>query len=112
MGASQREREHPGTDIVLHIKSDASEYLEPVRLETVIRKWADHITLPITVAQDGKDQPANEGTALWRKAKSDTTEQSYKEFYRHISHDWTEPLKVISFKAEGRIEYQLVRSWD
>jgi len=51
------------TDIILHMKSDASEYLEPVRLETVIRKWADHITLPITVTQDGKDQPANEGTA-------------------------------------------------
>ena len=62
-------RETAGTDIVLHIKSDAKEYLEPIRLETVIRKWADHITLPITVAQDGKDQPANEGTALWRKSK-------------------------------------------
>ena len=44
-------REQPGTDVVLHIKSDAAEYLEPMRLETVIRKWADHITLPITVAQ-------------------------------------------------------------
>ena len=54
-------RDAPGTDIVLHMKSDASEYLEPVRLETVIRKWADHITLPITVTRDGKDEPANEG---------------------------------------------------
>ena len=49
---------------MLHIKADAEEYLEPMRLETIIRKWADHVTLPITVARDGKDQTANEGTAL------------------------------------------------
>ncbi|HBK07361.1 MAG TPA: molecular chaperone HtpG [Acetobacteraceae bacterium] len=98
-------REQPGTDIVLHMKSDASEYLEPMRLETVIRKWADHITLPITVAQDGKDQPANEGTALWRKAKSETTEQSYKEFYRHLGHYFDEPWATLHWKAEGTLEY-------
>jgi molecular chaperone HtpG len=98
-------RDQPGTDIVLHIKSDASEYLEPVRIETVIRKWADHITLPITVAHDGKDQPANEGTALWRKAKSETTEQSYKEFYRHLGHFFDEPWATLHWRAEGTLEY-------
>jgi molecular chaperone HtpG len=98
-------RDQPGTDIVLHMKADASEYLEPMRLETVIRKWADHITLPITVAQDGKDQPANEGTALWRKAKSDTTEQSYKEFYRHLGHFFDEPWATLHWRAEGTLEY-------
>src|SRR6202044_3184354 len=59
-------RETAGTDIVLHMKPDADEYLDPVRLEAVVRKWADHITLPITIARDGKDLSANEGTALWR----------------------------------------------
>src|SRR6476646_8580644 len=98
-------REQPGTDVVLHIKSDAAEYLEPMRLETVIRKWADHITLPITVAQDGKDQPANEGTALWRKSRSETTEQSYKEFYRHLGHYFDEPWATLHWKAEGTLEY-------
>ena len=98
-------REQPGTDVVLHIKSDATEYLEPMRLETVIRKWADHITLPITVAQDGKDQPANEGTALWRKPKADTTEQSYKEFYRHLGHFFDEPWATLHWRAEGTLEY-------
>jgi molecular chaperone HtpG len=98
-------REHPGTDIVLHLKADASEYLEPVRLETVIRKWADHVTLPITVARDGKDQPANEGTALWRKPKSEVTEQSYKEFYRHLGHFFDEPWSTLHWKAEGALEY-------
>ena len=98
-------REQPGTDIVLHMKADASEYLEPMRLETVIRKWADHITLPITVAQDGKDLPANEGTALWRKSKSDTDEQSYKEFYRHLGHFFDEPWATLHWRAEGSLEY-------
>jgi molecular chaperone HtpG len=98
-------REQAGTDIVLHMKADASEYLEPVRLETVIRKWADHITLPITVAQDGKDQPANEGTALWRKPRSETTEQSYKEFYRHLGHFFDDPWATLHWRAEGTLEY-------
>jgi molecular chaperone HtpG len=98
-------REHYGTDIVLHMKSDAEEYLEPMRLETVIRKWADHITLPITVARDGKDEPANEGTALWRKSKSDITEQNYAEFYRHLGHGWDSPWATLHWKAEGTYEY-------
>ncbi len=98
-------REQPGTDIVLRMKADASEYLEPIRLETVIRKWADHITLPITVHQDGKDQAANEGTALWRKAKSETTEQSYKEFYRHLGNYFDEPWATLHWRAEGTLEY-------
>lgn len=98
-------RETYGTDIVLHMKSDAEEYLEPMRLETVIRKWADHITLPITVARDGKDEPANEGTALWRKSKSDITEQNYAEFYRHLGHGWDSPWATLHWKAEGALEY-------
>jgi molecular chaperone HtpG len=98
-------RETYGTDIVLHMKSDAEEYLEPMRLVTVIRKWADHITLPITVARDGKDEPANEGTALWRKSKSDITEQNYAEFYRHLGHGWDSPWATLHWKAEGALEY-------
>jgi molecular chaperone HtpG len=79
-------REDAGTDIVLHMKSDAEEFLEPFRLQAIIRKWADHITIPITVTRDGKDEPANEGTALWRKPKSEVTEEAYSEFYRHVAH--------------------------
>jgi molecular chaperone HtpG len=98
-------REHPGTDVVLYLKDDATEYLDPARLETVIRKWADHITLPITVTRDGKDEKANEGTALWRKPKSDVTEQSYKEFYRHLGHFFDEPWSTLHWRAEGTLEY-------
>jgi molecular chaperone HtpG len=98
-------RETPGTDIVLHLKADAEEYLEPIRLETVIRKWADHVTLPITVAQDGKDQPANEGTALWRKPKAELTEQQYAGFYRHLGAMFDSPWATLHWRAEGTLEY-------
>src|ERR1700722_2930867 len=99
------ERETPGTDVVLHIKADAEEYLEPIRLETIVRKWADHVTLPITVARDGKDQTANEGTALWRKSKADVSDQNRKEFYRHLGHFFDEPWASLHWKAEGTLEY-------
>jgi molecular chaperone HtpG len=98
-------REEAGTSITLHMKSDAEEFLEPYRLETIIRKWADHITIPVTVARDGKDQPANEGTALWRKAKSDVTEQQYAEFYRHLGHYFDTPWDTLHWRAEGALEF-------
>src|SRR6516162_1251812 len=84
-------RETAGTDVVLHVRSDADEYLEPVRLEAIVRKWADHITVPITLARDGKDLPANEGTALWRKPRAEVSEQNYAEFYRHLGHLFDKP---------------------
>ncbi len=98
-------RETAGTDIVLHIKSDADEYLDPMRLEAIVRKWADHITLPITIARDGKDQPANEGTALWRKPRAEITEQSYNEFYRHLGHMFDTPWATLHWRAEGMLEF-------
>ena len=99
------ERDTPGTDIVLHIKADAEEYLEPIRLETIVRKWADHVTIPVTVARDGRDETANEGTAVWRRSKSDVTEQNLKEFYRHLGHFFDEPWASLHWKAEGTLEY-------
>ncbi|HEY1933272.1 MAG TPA: molecular chaperone HtpG [Acetobacteraceae bacterium] len=98
-------RDTAGTEIVLHIKSDAEEYLDPFRLESIVRKWADHITLPITIAREGKDQPANEGTALWRKPRAEITEQNYKEFYRHLGHMFDDPWATLHWKAEGTLEF-------
>jgi molecular chaperone HtpG len=98
-------REEPGTSIILHMKADAEEFLEPYRLETIIRKWADHITIPVTVARDGKDQPANEGTALWRKSKSDVNEAQYSEFYRHLGHYFDTPWATLHWRAEGALEF-------
>ncbi len=99
------ERETAGTDVVLHMKADAEEYLEPMRIENVVRKWADHVTIPITIAQDGKDQPANEGTALWRKPKSEVSEQSANEFYRHLGHFFDQPWASLHWRAEGMLEF-------
>jgi molecular chaperone HtpG len=98
-------RETPGSDIVLHIKSDAGEYLEPMRLEVIVRKWADHITVPITVPRDGVDETANAATALWRKPKSEVTEDSYKDFYHHLGHYFDDPWATLHWKAEGALEY-------
>ncbi len=98
-------REMPGTTITLHMKADADEYLEPYRLETAIRKWADHIALPITVARDGKDQPANDGTALWRKPKAEVTEQQTLELYRHLGHYFDTPWATLQWRAEGSLEF-------
>ncbi len=98
-------RESAGTDVILHLKPDAEDYAEPVRLETVVRKWADNITIPITIAHDGKDVPANEGTALWRKPKSEVTEAQYKEFYRHLGNFFDEPWATLHWHAEGALEF-------
>ena len=98
-------RETAGTDIVLHMKSDADEFLDPIRLEAIVRKWADHVTLPITIARDGKDLPANEGTALWRKPRAEVSEQNYNEFYRHLGNIFDTPWATLHWKAEGMLEY-------
>ena len=99
------EREAVGTTIVLHMKRDADEYLEPYRLETAIRKWADHIALPISVARDGKDVAANEGTALWRKPKSEVSEEQSLELYRHLGHYFDTPWATLQWRAEGQLEF-------
>jgi molecular chaperone HtpG len=99
------EKDEAGSEIVLHIKADADEYLDPVRLEAVVRKWADHITIPITIARDGKDVAANEGTALWRKPKSEVTEAQSTEFYRHLGNLFDSPAATLQWRAEGTMEF-------
>ncbi len=99
------ERADAGTTIVLHMKPDAEEFLEPIRLQAIIRKWADHITIPITVTQDGKEEPANEGTALWRKPRSELTEEQYTEFYRHVAHAFDQPWATLHWRAEGTLDF-------
>jgi molecular chaperone HtpG len=99
------EREEPGTTVILHVKPDAEEYLEPLRLETVIKKWADHIALPIELEKDGKWAAITEGTALWRKPKSLISKQDYTEFYRHLGHMFDEPWATIHWRAEGTLEF-------
>jgi molecular chaperone HtpG len=98
-------REMPGTTVTLFLKPDALEFLDPVTLEAIVRRWADHISVPITIARDGKDLPANEGTALWRKPRGEISEQSYHGFYRHLGHLFDTPAAIIHWHAEGALEF-------
>ncbi|GAA4493841.1 molecular chaperone HtpG [Gluconacetobacter tumulicola] len=98
-------REQPGTDIILYMKEDADEFLDAWRLEAIVRKWADHIAWPITIRSDGEDKAANAGTALWRKPRSEVTEEQLTEFYRHVSHNFDTPWATLHWHAEGTIDF-------
>ena len=98
-------RETAGSDVVLHMKADADEYLEPMRIETIVRKWADHVTLPISIVDEGTERPINEGTALWRRAKSEIGEEEYAAFYRHVGGNYDTPWATLHWRAEGVLEY-------
>ncbi len=98
-------REKVGTDITLHIKSDADEFLETMRLETIIRKWADHISWPIVIQHEDKETVANEGTALWCKPRNEISEEQLDEFYRHVTHLFDKPLRTLLWHAEGVLDF-------
>jgi len=101
----EAERAGRGTDIVLHIKKDAEEFLEKARVSTIITKYSDHIALPIKLVEGGKEEKVNQAAALWTRAKSEITEEQYRDFYRHVAHAFDEPWGTLHFKAEGKIEY-------
>ncbi|MCJ2009552.1 molecular chaperone HtpG [Methylobacterium sp. J-092] len=98
-------REEPGTTIVMHLKEDADEYLESYRLDHLVRKWADFITVPIAIVEDGKEESANQGTALWRKPKSEITPEQYEEFYRSVGMNFDKPWATLHWRAEGALEF-------
>ncbi|MDH5423570.1 MAG: molecular chaperone HtpG [Gammaproteobacteria bacterium] len=114
------EKEGRGTDIILHLREEDKEFADGYRLRAVIRKYSDHISLPIVMQKDAEpvaddadekvisepeDETVNSASALWTRAKSEITEDEYKEFYKHISHDFEEPLKWIHNRVEGTQDY-------
>jgi molecular chaperone HtpG len=94
-----------GTRIVLHLREDAGEFLEPSRLKSIIARYSDHVSLPILLKAEGKEEKLNEAAALWMRPKSEITERQYAEFYRHVSHGFDEPRLTIHWRAEGKIDY-------
>ncbi len=100
------ERASNGTDIKLFLKADAKDYVDTIYLRQIIRTYSDHIGYPI-VLDLGKagEETVNTGSALWTRHKSEITNEQYKEFYHHISHNFDEPWLTLHFKAEGNIEY-------
>jgi molecular chaperone HtpG len=104
-----------GTEIVLHLRDDADEFLSDYKIKSVIRTYSDHITLPIVMKQtewkDGvetptdEDETVNRASALWARAKKDVSEDEYKEFYKHVAHDFEPPLAWSHNRVEGKQEY-------
>ena len=116
------DRAQRGTSITLHLKQDALEFADGWRLRNIIRKYSDHISLPIlmhkestAVEEEGEEEktaPAtvewetvNTAKALWTRSRSDVSDEEYKEFYKHVSHDHTDPLKWSHNRVEGKLEY-------
>lgn len=106
-----------GTDVILHLKDGEDDFLNAWKLKSIIRKYSDHITLPIVmkaekwdeekkeqVATD-EDETVNQANALWARPKSEITEEQYQEFYKHVAHDFENPLGWIHAKVEGKQEY-------
>ncbi|TWX63779.1 molecular chaperone HtpG [Colwellia sp. C1TZA3] len=129
------EKTNRGTDIILHLKAEESEYADDWRLKTIVTKYSDHISVSVemltpevpgveaieevkddedkvtTPAVEARDavpatwEPVNKATALWTREKSEITDEEYKEFYKHVSHDFGDPLLWEHNKVEGKTEY-------
>ena len=106
-----------GTDVILHLREGEDELLSNWKLKGIIRKYSDHISLPILMQKEEWDEEAkatvlkdefetvNQASALWARSKSDITKEQYDEFYKHVSHDFQEPLAYTHNRVEGRSEY-------
>ena len=129
------EKPNRGTDIILHLKEEESEYADDWRLKSIVTKYSDHISVSVEMltpkvpaveavaevkddegnvtspAIEARDavpalwEPVNKATALWTREKSDVTDEEYKEFYKHVSHDFGDPLLWEHNKVEGKTEY-------
>jgi molecular chaperone HtpG len=103
------EKAQRGTEIVLHLKEDEAEFLEEWRLKTVVRQYSDHIAIPIVFVNDkGEEETVNKANALWARAKSDISDDEYKAFYKHVGHDYEDPLAWTHARVEGRQDYTLL----
>ena len=103
------DRPKRGTKVVLYLRDDTKEFLDGHRLRTIIKRYSDHISLPIVMPVEDDDQKGeeivNSATALWSRNKNDIKEEEYHEFYKHIAHDFEPPLAYIHNKVEGKLEY-------
>src|SRR5579859_3321548 len=101
-----------GTEVTLHLREDEDDLLSGHTLRTIIRKYSDHITLPIVMKSEAKDKDEDEvvnaASALWTRSKNEITTEEYNEFYKHISHDFSDPLAYTHSRMEGAYEYTLL----
>ena len=103
-----------GTRVVLHLKADAHEFAEAFRLRGIVRKYSDHIAVPVVMAgetagedddAEPEDETVNAATALWTRSRSEVGDDEYREFYKHVSHDFEDPLAWSHNRVEGKLEY-------
>ncbi|MCG7757551.1 MAG: molecular chaperone HtpG [Nitrosomonas sp.] len=106
-----------GTDVILHLRKDEDEFLNGMRIRNIIRKYSDHITLPIVMKKEewsqeekkniitDEDETINQANALWARSKNDITVEQYNEFYKHVAHDFEPPLAYLHARVEGKQEY-------
>jgi molecular chaperone HtpG len=94
-----------GTRITLHIREGDEDYLEPHRLQQIVKTYSDHIALPIVLADGNKEDTINTASALWTRPRGEITEEQYKEFYHHVGHSFDEPWLTLHARAEGVVEY-------
>ena len=106
-----------GTQVILHLREGEDDLLNGWRLRSIIRKYSDHITLPIVMKKEewsqeknenvisDEDETVNQASALWARPKSEVTREQYEEFYKHVAHDFEPPLAYVHAKVEGKQEY-------
>ena len=118
------EKADRGTTIILHLREDSADFADDWRIRSVVKKYSDHISLPVMMEKqnfeaaeenedDEKDvkstepefEAINDATALWTRSRSEVTDEEYNEFYKHVSHDFEEPLSWSHNKVEGKLEY-------
>jgi molecular chaperone HtpG len=107
------EKNGRGTEVTLHLREGEDELLSGTRLRAIIRKYSDHIMLPIVMKSEDKekqneDEVVNRASALWTRPKSEITEEQYNEFYKHVAHDFSDPLAYVHSRMEGNYEYILL----
>jgi molecular chaperone HtpG len=98
-----------GTQVVLHLREDAKEFLESWKLANLVRTYSDYVTYPVRLAKEDKDgavvfEQINRGNPLWQRPKGEPTDEQYTELYKHLSHDYEAPLGRSHFKMEGSLE--------
>ncbi|MCB1948485.1 MAG: molecular chaperone HtpG [Burkholderiales bacterium] len=110
-------KETRGTEIILYLREGEDDLLNGMRLRNIIRKYSDHITLPILMKKEewsddekknkitDEDETINQANALWARPKNEITEEQYHEFYKHVAHDFEPPLTYVHARVEGRQEY-------
>ncbi len=111
------EKATSGTDVVLHLRADEDEFLSGWKLREVLRRYSDHISLPVQMLKEEWDkdkseqvkkdewESVNQANALWTRSKSEVSDEQYREFYKHVSHDFDDPLAWTHNRVEGRSEY-------